>query len=69
MSSVVIDSTRSRHVVGMFVGDEVSYLFAKDFVVLAFILVVDFGFDIEEIGPSLLAALPAMPLRRQLARL
>lgn len=52
----------------MLVGDKVSYLLAKDFVILAFILVVDFSFDIEEIGASLLAALPTMPLGGQLAR-
>jgi hypothetical protein len=62
MSSVIVN-TGFRDVIWMVVGDEVSYLFTQHLVVFALVFIVDFGFDIEEIGTSLLSALSAMALK------
>lgn len=60
MSPIVVEALRVGDVVGMGVVDEVLYLLTVFLVILGFVLVVDFGLDIEEprgaVVPSPLAA-------------
>lgn len=63
MPAIIIESSGVDDVVRMFVVDEVSYLFAVFFVILAVFLIVDLGFDIEESGAPVSVALATMTLR------
>jgi hypothetical protein len=48
MSPIVVESLRVGNIVGMRIVDEVLYLLTVFLVILGFVLVVDFGLDIEE---------------------
>lgn len=48
MTPIVIEPAGVNHVVGMFIVDEVFYLFAILFFILAVLFIIDLGFDIEE---------------------
>jgi len=48
MSPIVVEPLRVGDVVGMSIVDEVLYLLTVFLLVLGFVLVVDFGFDIKE---------------------
>ncbi|VUC20121.1 unnamed protein product [Clonostachys rosea] len=48
MSSVVVEAVRVSDIIRMGVVDEALYFFAVSFLILAFVFVIDFGFDIEE---------------------
>ncbi len=68
MSSVVIETRTFGHIVGVCVVDEVLNLLAVFLFVFAFVLVVDFGLDIEEGIASVTTSFPAMALRAWLGR-
>lgn len=61
--SVIIESRRFSHVIGVLIVDEVANLFVFLFLVLGFVLVVDDGFDIEEGISPISAAFSTMALQ------
>lgn len=68
MSPIIVETGSFANVVGMIVLlDEVLDLFTVLLVFFGFIFIVDFGFDIEESGAAVSAALATMALRKALA--
>ena len=68
MSPIVVEAAALGDVVGVVVFDEIQNLFAVFFLVLALVLVVDLGFDIEECVSAVLQALAAVALSSLSAR-
>jgi hypothetical protein len=56
MSPIVVEPLRVGDVVGMGVVDEVLYLLTVFLVILGFVLVVDFSFDVEEAGGAVVSS-------------
>jgi hypothetical protein len=56
MSPIVVEALCVGDVVRMGVVDEVLYLLTVFLVILGFVLVVDFGFDIEETGGAIVSS-------------
>lgn len=57
MSSVVVKAVRVSDIIRMSVVDEALYFFAVSFLILAFVFVIDLGFDIEESSSAVSLAL------------
>lgn len=65
MSPIVVEPIALGDVVRMGVVDEVLYLLTVFLLILGFVLVVDFGFDIEEAGGTVVSSpFAAMALGR-----
>ena len=62
MSPIIVEAAAVGNVVGVGIVDEAFYIFAVLLLVLDFVFVVYFGFDIEEVDPSVSLALATMAL-------
>jgi len=63
MSPIIVEAGTVANIVGMIILlDEVFNLLALLFIILSFVLVVDFGFYIEEGSAAVSAALAAVAL-------
>jgi len=63
MPPIIVEVAALGDIIGMSIVDEVFYFFTLFLLVLGFVFVLDFGFDIEEGGAMILAALAAMALQ------
>lgn len=62
MPPIIVEVAALGNIVGMGIVDEVFDLFTVLLIVFRLVLILDFGFDIEESGAVVLAPLAAMTL-------
>lgn len=67
MTTVIVEARSIGKIVGMLIVDEVSNFLIFLLIVFGLVLVVDFGFDIEESIAAVATALSAMTLCATLA--
>jgi hypothetical protein len=63
MPAIIVKVAALSNIIGMGIVDEVFYFFTLLLLILCFVFVLDFGFDIEEGGAMILATLAAMALQ------